>query len=228
LPGVAGFLMEKEIQYLGDAVSSPKHPFIAILGGAKISDKIGVIRNLLEKADQVLIGGGMANTFFKAQGYPVADSLVEDEALETARELLSVGAAKLRLPVDVVIADSFEAEAKSKTMPSGPVPEGWRIMDVGPETVAAYSKVINGAGTVVWNGPMGVFEFPRFAQGTFGVAKAVADSDATSIVGGGDSVAAINTAGLANRITHISTGGGASLEMLEGLTLPGVAALQDK
>jgi phosphoglycerate kinase len=228
LPGVAGFLMEKEIQYLGDAISNPKRPFVAILGGAKISDKIGVIRNLLGKADQVLIGGGMANTFFKAQGYPVADSLVEEEALETARELLSQGSTKLRLPVDVVIADSFEAEAKSKTIPTGAVPEGWRIMDIGPQTVAAYSKVISGAGTVVWNGPMGVFEFPRFAEGTFGVAKAVADSSATSIVGGGDSVAAINTAGLANRITHISTGGGASLEMLEGLTLPGVAALQDK
>ena len=228
LPGVAGFLMEKEIQYLGEAVSDPKHPFVAILGGAKIGDKIGVIRNLLGKADQVLIGGGMANTFFKAQGYAVADSLVEDEALETARELLSHGAAKLRLPVDIVIADRFEAEAKSRTMPSGAVPEGWRIMDIGPETVATYSKVVSGAGTVVWNGPMGVFEFPRFAEGTFGVAKAVADSTATSIVGGGDSVAAINTAGLANRITHISTGGGASLEMLEGLTLPGVAALQDK
>ena len=228
LPGVAGFLMEKEIQYLGDAVSNPKRPFVAILGGAKISDKIGVIRNLLGKADQVLIGGGMANTFFKAQGYPVADSLVEEEALETARELLAQGSSKLRLPVDVVIADSFEAEAKSKTMPTGAVPEGWRIMDIGPLTVAAYSKVVSGAGTVVWNGPMGVFEFPRFAAGTFGVAKAVADSSATSIVGGGDSVAAINTAGLANRITHISTGGGASLEMLEGLTLPGVAALQDK
>jgi phosphoglycerate kinase len=228
LPGVAGFLMEKEIQYLGDAVSNPKRPFVAILGGAKISDKIGVIQNLLGKADQVLIGGGMANTFFKAQGYPVADSLVEEEALETARELLAHGSVKLRLPVDVVIADSFEAEAKSKTMPTGAVPEGWRIMDIGPQTVAAYSKVVSGAGTVVWNGPMGVFEFPRFAEGTFGVAKAVADSKATSIVGGGDSVAAINTAGLASRITHISTGGGASLEMLEGLTLPGVAALQDK
>jgi phosphoglycerate kinase len=228
LPAVAGFLMEKEIQYLGEAVSNPKHPFVAILGGAKISDKIGVIRNLLGKADQVLIGGGMANTFFKAQGYPVADSLVEDEALETARELLKEGSAKLRLPVDVVIADSFEAEAKSKTMAAGAVPDSWRIMDIGPETVAAYAKVVSSAGTVVWNGPMGVFEFPRFAEGTFGVAKAVAASGATSIVGGGDSVAAINKAGLASKITHISTGGGASLEMLEGLTLPGVAALQDK
>ncbi len=228
LPSVAGFLMEKEIQYLGEAVANPKPPFVAILGGAKISDKIGVIRNLLGKADQVLIGGGMANTFFKAQGYPVADSLVEDEALETARELLKEGSAKLRLPVDVVIADSFDAEAKSKTMAAGAVPDGWRIMDIGPQTVAAYAKVLNGAGTVVWNGPMGVFEFPRFAEGTFGVARAVAASGATSIVGGGDSVSAINKAGLASKITHISTGGGASLEMLEGLTLPGVAALEDK
>ena len=228
LPAVSGFLMEKEIQYLGQAIENPKRPFIAILGGAKISDKIGVIRNLLQKADQVLIGGGMANTFFKAQGYPVADSLVEDSALDTAKELLKEGSTRLRLPVDVVIADRFDNEAEKKTMPMGPVPEGWRIMDIGPETVVAFSKTIHGAGTIVWNGPMGVFEFPRFAEGTFGVAKAVAESNAVSIVGGGDSVAAINQSGLADRITHISTGGGASLEMLEGLTLPGVAALQDK
>ena len=228
LPAVAGFLMEEEIKYLGQAIADPKKPFVAILGGAKISDKIGVIRNLLTKADQVLIGGGMANTFFKAQGYPVADSLVEDEALETARELLQLGGTRLRLPVDMVVADKFEAEAVSKTMPTGPVPDGWRIMDVGPQTVAAYAKTVANAGTVVWNGPMGVFEFPKFAQGTFGVAKAVAESKAISIVGGGDSVAAVTAAGLAERITHISTGGGASLEMLEGLVLPGLAALQDK
>lgn len=227
LPAVAGFLMEEEIKYLGQAIASPKKPFIAILGGAKISDKIGVIRNLLTKADQVLIGGGMANTFFKAQGYPVADSLVEDEALETARELLQVGGTRLRLPVDMVVGDKFDAEANSKTMPMGPVPEGWRIMDIGPATVAAYAKTVAGAGTVVWNGPMGVFEFPKFAHGTIGVAKAVADSSAISIIGGGDSVAAVSAAGLADRITHISTGGGASLEMLEGLVLPGLAALQD-
>jgi phosphoglycerate kinase len=228
LPAVAGFLMEKEIQYLGAAIADPKHPFVAILGGAKISDKIGVIRNLLKIADQVLIGGGMANTFFKAQGYPVADSLVEDEALETARELLGQGSHKLRLPIDVVIADKFEDGAEKKTMPVGPIPGGWRIMDVGPETVKVYAKAIDEAGTVVWNGPMGVFEMPNFARGTFGVAEAVANSGAVSIIGGGDSVAAINAAGLAEKITHISTGGGASLEMLEGLTLPGVAALQDK
>ncbi len=228
LPAVAGFLMEKEIQYLGQAIADPKRPFVAILGGAKISDKIGVIRNLLAKADWVLIGGGMANTFFKAQGIPVGDSLVEAEALETAQQLLQEGGAKLRLPVDVVIADRFEADAQRKIMPVGAVPDGWRILDIGPETVAAYRTVLLDAGTVVWNGPMGVFEFPPFAEGTFGVARAVAESGAVSIVGGGDSVAAVNAAGLADRITHISTGGGASLEMLEGLTLPGVAALMDK
>lgn len=228
LPAVAGFLMEKEIQYLGRAIKNPEHPFIAILGGAKISDKIGVIRNLLGISDQVLIGGGMANTFFKAQGYPIGDSLVEDEVLDTARQLLKDGGNRLRLPVDVVIADRFENEAERKVMAMGPIPEGWRIMDIGPQTVAAYSKTISGARTVVWNGPMGVFEFPNFSEGTFGIARAVAESDAVAIVGGGDSVAAINQSGLSDQITHISTGGGASLEMLEGITLPGVAALKDK
>lgn len=220
--------MEKEIQYLGQAIADPKRPFIAILGGAKISDKIGVIRNLLKKADQVVIGGGMANTFFKAEGYPVGDSLVEDEALETARQISQESGSRLRLPVDVIIADRFDANAASKTMPMGPIPVGWRIMDIGPESVVAFSKVLAGAGTVVWNGPMGVFEFPPFAQGTYGVAKAVATSGGTTIIGGGDSVAAIKQSGLANKITHISTGGGASLEMLEGLELPGVVALQDQ
>jgi phosphoglycerate kinase len=228
LPAVAGFLMEEEIKYLGQAIANPKRPFIAILGGAKISDKIGVIKNLLTKADQVLVGGGMANTFFKAEGYPVADSLVEDEALETARQLLQEGGTRLRLPIDMVIGDKFDAEAESKVMPTGPVPDGWRILDIGPETVKVFSKALADAGTVVWNGPMGVFEFPRFATGTIGVAKAVAGSGAISIIGGGDSVAAINQAGLADKITHISTGGGASLEMLEGLVLPGLAALLDK
>lgn len=228
LPAVAGFLLEKEIRYLGQAIADPKRPFIAILGGAKISDKIGVIRNLLTKADQILIGGGMANTFFKAQGYPVGDSLVEDEALDTARQLVADGMAHLRLPVDVVIGDKFAEDAKKKVMDMSPVPDGWRILDIGPKTVAAYSKAVHGSGTVVWNGPMGVFEFPEFAKGTFELAKAVAGSGATTVVGGGDSVAAIMESGLADKITHISTGGGASLEMLEGLTLPGVAALQDK
>lgn len=228
LPAVAGFLMEKEIQYLGEAIANPKRPFVAILGGAKISDKIGVIRNLLKIADHVLIGGGMANTFFKAQGYPVGDSLVEDEALDTARELLAMGGTRLRLPIDVVIANRFENDAESRVMPMAPVPDGWRILDIGPETAAAFRKVIASAGTVVWNGPMGVFEMPNFAQGTYSIAQAVASSGATSIIGGGDSVAAVNQSGLANKITHISTGGGASLEMLEGLVLPGVAALLDR
>jgi len=227
LPGAAGFLLEKEIQYLGQAIENPAKPFIAILGGAKVSDKIGVIRNLLKRADQVLIGGGMANTFFKAEGYPVGDSLVEDDVLGTARELVQEGGSSLRLPVDVVIAESFEAEAESRIMSVGPVPDGWRIMDIGPESVAIFNKVIRTAGTVVWNGPMGVFEFPGFAKGTFGIAEAVAGCGATTIIGGGDSVAAINQSGLADKISHISTGGGASLEMLEGLELPGVAALED-
>lgn len=228
LPGVAGFLMEKEIQYLGQAVDDPKRPFVAILGGAKVSDKIGVIKHLLEKADTVLIGGGMANTFFKAQGYAMGDSLVEPEALDTARELLKLGASKLRLPVDVVIADKFEDSAQKKTQTVGDVPAGWRVLDIGPETVKSFSQIIADAGTVVWNGPMGVFEFPNFALGTFEIARAVAASKAVSVIGGGDSVAAVTQAGVADKITHISTGGGASLEMLEGLPLPGLVALQDK
>jgi phosphoglycerate kinase len=228
LPSAAGFLMEKEIRYLGQAIADPERPFIAILGGAKISDKIGVIRNLLKRADQVLIGGGMANTFFKAQGYPIGESLVEDEALDTARELLAEGGNHLRLPVDVVIADRFDNDAERRVMSMSSVPESWRILDIGPETVDTFAKIIEEARTVVWNGPMGVFEFPRFSEGTFGVARAVAHSKATSIVGGGDSIAAIQEAGVADQISHISTGGGASLEMLEGLVLPGLAALQDK
>jgi phosphoglycerate kinase len=228
LPGVAGFLMEKEIQYLGQAIDNPKRPFVAILGGAKVSDKIGVIKNLLQKADSVLIGGGMANTFFKAQGYSMGDSLVEGEALETAKELLKIGGQKLHLPVDMVIADKFEDSAHKKTMDVSEVPAGWRVLDIGPETIKAYSKIISDAGTVVWNGPMGVFEFPNFASGTFEIAKAIAASKAISVIGGGDSVAAVTQAGVADKITHISTGGGASLEMLEGLALPGLVALQDK
>lgn len=227
-PGVAGFLLEKEIKYLSSAVENPKRPFVAILGGAKISDKIGVIKNLLSKADHVLIGGGMANTFFKAQGYEMADSLVQDEALDTAKEILGAGSSKLVLPVDMVIANAFDNGAETKVIPTGNVPAGWRVLDVGPETVKTFSKFIAEAGTVVWNGPMGVFEMPTFAKGTFEVAKAVADSNAISIIGGGDSVAAIQESGLADKVTHISTGGGASLEMLEGLVLPGVACLEDK
>lgn len=228
LPAVAGFLMEKEIRYLGQAVADPARPFVAILGGAKISDKIGVIDNLLQKADAVLIGGGMANTFLKAKGYDMADSLVEEEALETARELLSKGGEKLYLPVDLVIANAFSNDAEFKVTGLENVPAGWRVLDIGPKTVEEYAKVISGAGTVVWNGPMGVFEMSNFAKGTFGVAEAVASSNAVSIIGGGDSVSAINQSGLSEKVTHISTGGGASLEMLEGKVLPGLAALQDK
>jgi len=228
LPAAAGFLLEKEIKYLGQAIADPKRPFVAILGGAKISDKIGVIQNLLQKADMVLIGGGMANTFFKAQGYEMADSLVEEEAVDTAKALLAEADMGLILPVDMVIADAFEDSAKSQTLPVGDVPAGWRILDVGPETVRTFSQTLAGAGTVVWNGPMGVFEFPNFAKGTFGLAKAVAECGGTTIIGGGDSVSAVKQSGLADKITHISTGGGASLEMLEGLELPGLAALQDK
>jgi phosphoglycerate kinase len=228
LPAVAGFLLEKEIKYLGQTLEAPRRPFVAILGGAKISDKIGVIKNLLGKADQVLIGGGMANTFLKAQGLDLADSLVDADSLTLAAELLAAGKGKLFLPVDVVIADKFEDGAARKTIPAGNVPAGWRVLDIGPETVQAFGKIIAAAGTVVWNGPMGVFEFPNFAKGTYEVAKQVAASSAISVIGGGDSVAAIQESGLADKITHISTGGGASLEMLEGLTLPGVAALLDK
>ncbi|MFH1446028.1 MAG: phosphoglycerate kinase, partial [Chloroflexota bacterium] len=220
LPAAAGFLLQKEIQYLGNAIAEPQRPFVAILGGAKISDKIGVIENLLTKADNILIGGGMANTFFKAQGYEMGDSLVEDEVVDIAKALMEKSGGKLMLPVDVVIADAFDADANTRTMDRGDVPEGWRVLDIGPKSVAAFAAVIKDAGTVVWNGPMGVFEFPEFAQGTFGVAKVVADSKAVSIIGGGDSVAAINQSGLEAKITHISTGGGASLEMLEGKELP--------
>ena len=228
LPSAAGFLLQKEIQYLGNAIDDPKRPFIAILGGAKISDKIGVIDNLLQKADRILIGGGMANTFLAAKGYNMADSLVERESLDIAKALIEKGEAKLMLPVDLVLADKFDAEAETKVVALGDVPAGWRVLDIGPKTVKAYRRTILDAGTVVWNGPMGVFEFPKFATGTFAIAKAVAESQSTSVIGGGDSVSAINQSGLAGKITHISTGGGASLEMLEGLELPGLAALTDK
>jgi phosphoglycerate kinase len=229
LPALAGFLMEKEIEYLGQAASNPKHPYVAILGGAKISDKIGVIENLLAKADRLLIGGGMANTFFKAQGLAVGDSLVEDASLDTARALLAKGGDKLVLPVDAVLGDKFEAGAQSQTIDvMAGVPTGWRILDIGPKTVAAFGAALKGAALVVWNGPMGVFEFPAFAQGTNAVAKLLAESGATTVIGGGESVAAVEQAGLAAKMTHISTGGGASLEMLEGRVLPGLAALNDR
>lgn len=228
IPAAAGFLMQKEIEYLGNAIDDPKRPFIAILGGAKVSDKIGVIENLLKKADKILIGGGMANTFLAAQGYEMADSLVEKDALDQARDLITKGSGKLLLPVDLVIADAFEDTAEQKVVGLGNLPSGWRALDIGPETVSAFAEEIEKAGTIVWNGPMGVFEMPSFAKGTFAIAKVVAESKAISVIGGGDSVSAINQSGLADKITHISTGGGASLEMLEGLELPGLAVLADK
>ncbi len=229
LPAVAGFLMEKELEYLGNALASPRRPFVAILGGAKISDKIGVIENLLGRVDGLLIGGGMANTFLKAQGYDVADSLVEDASLDTARDLLRRGGDRLVLPVDVTVADRFEAEARWQVVAVDRVPPGWRILDIGPRTLNLFQERLNGARTVIWNGPMGVFEFPRFARGTEAVARMVAAlPGATTIIGGGDSAAAVQQAGLADKMSHISTGGGASLEFLEGKTLPGVAALVDR
>jgi phosphoglycerate kinase len=229
LPAVAGFLMEKELEYLGGALASPRRPFVAILGGAKISDKIGVIENLLGQVDSLLIGGGMANTFLKADGYDVAQSLVEDGSVDTARGLLRRAGDRLVLPVDVVVADKFDADAFSQVVAVGSVPAGWRILDVGPRTLELFQERLEGARTVVWNGPMGVFEFPKFATGTEAVARLLANlSGATTIIGGGDSAAAVQQAGLADRMSHISTGGGASLEFLEGKTLPGVAALRDK
>ncbi len=231
LPAVAGFLMEAELTALGRALEAPEHPFVAVLGGAKISDKIGVIRNLLGRVDALLIGGGMANTFLKAQGYDVGASLVEEDALPTAKELLEEAhrrGVQLLLPVDVVVADAFSADAARKAVPVGEVPAGWRILDIGPRTVESFRQALQGARTVVWNGPMGVFEFPPFAEGTRAVAQAIVESGAFSIVGGGDSVAAVQEAGLAERIGHISTGGGASLEFLEGRVLPGVQALLDR
>jgi len=228
-PAVAGFLLEKELEYLGGALADPVPPFLAIMGGAKISDKIAVIENLLSKVDSLLIGGGMANTFFVAQGYGVGQSLVEAEAIETAKSLLAAHADKLILPVDCVVAAEFKAEAEAKVVPVDEVPEGWMILDIGPATIAHFSNRLAAAKTVVWNGPMGVFEFPRFAEGTFAIARALSGlSGATTIIGGGDSAAAAEQSGLAEKMSHISTGGGASLEFLEGKALPGVAALDDR
>ena len=227
MPAVAGFLLEKEIAFLGSAVQDPKRPFVAILGGAKISDKIGVIENLLEKADALLIGGGMANTFLKAKGYEMADSLVEEGSLELAAELMEKGSDKLLIPEDLVVADAFSAEANTKVVGADGVEEGWRALDIGPKTVGRFAATIADAATVVWNGPMGVFELAPFAEGTFAIAKALADSKAITIIGGGDSAAAVEQSGLADKITHISTGGGASLEFLEGIELPGIACLDD-
>jgi phosphoglycerate kinase len=228
LPAVAGFLMEKEISFLGKTLENPERPFIAILGGAKILDKIGVIENLLTKVDRLLIGGGMANTFFKAQGLEVGDSLVQDEALDTARGLLARAGDRLLLPADVIVANEFANDAASMTVKVDDVPVGWRILDIGADAVEHFTEALAGARTVVWNGPMGVFELPSFAGGTLALARALAGLDATTIIGGGDSAAAIQQAGLADKMTHISTGGGASLEMLEGKALPGVVALQER
>ena len=228
LPSVAGFLMEKEIAVLGQALAAPEHPFVAILGGAKISSKIGVIDNLLTKVDGLLIGGGMANTFLKAQGHEVGQSLVEDDSLDVARETLERAGKKLTLPVDAVVADRFDAQADSKVVPVDQVPNDWLILDIGPGTVELFKRELASAKTVVWNGPLGVFEFPRFAAGTEAIARFLADLKATTIIGGGDVVAAVGQAGVADRIAHVSTGGGASLEFLEGKPLPGVAALEDK
>jgi phosphoglycerate kinase len=227
LPAVAGLLLEQELVALGGVLEDPEQPFVAILGGAKISGKIEIIDNLLPKLKRLLIGGGMANTFFKAQGYPVGDSLVEDDAIEIAVATLKQGAEKLMLPVDVVVADAFAADAESKVVPAAQVPDGWRIMDIGPETLRRFGEALRPARTVVWNGPMGVFEFPAFAEGTFALARQLAEIDAITIIGGGDSASAIEQSGLAGEMTHISTGGGASLEFLSGKVLPGVAALDD-
>lgn len=230
-PAVAGFLLEKELKYLGQALADPDHPFIAILGGAKVSDKIAVIENLLEKVDTFLIGGGMAYTFLKAEGRPVGKSIVEEDRLDLAKQLLKKAAEKnvsLLLPEDHVVASEFKKDAEHKVCSDDDFPADWMALDIGPKTIKNYQEALADARMVVWNGPMGVFEFDAFAEGTMAVARALAASSARSIVGGGDSVAAVKKAGVESEMTHISTGGGASLEFLEGKILPGVAALTDK
>ncbi|MBI2001196.1 MAG: phosphoglycerate kinase [candidate division NC10 bacterium] len=226
-----GFLMAKELEYLGRAVTNPARPFVAVLGGAKVSDKIGVLKNLVAKVDVLLVGGGMAYTFLKAQGMEVGASLLEADKLDVARAILDEARAKgitFLLPMDHVVAERAEATAATRLADSTAIPPGWMGLDIGPKAREAFTKLIRGAKTVVWNGPMGVFELAPFREGTFAVARAIAASGATSIVGGGDSVAAVAQAGVADKISHISTGGGASLEFLEGIELPGVAALTDK
>jgi phosphoglycerate kinase len=229
-PAVSGLLMEKELAALGGVLENPDLPFVAIIGGAKVSDKVGVITNLLSKVDTLLIGGAMANTFLLAQGYQVGDSLVEPEAVATAQQILAPAASKaaLLLPTDVVIADAMSAAANRSVVGIDQVPDGWRILDIGPQTVATFGAKIRAAKTVVWNGPMGYFEAAPFAEGTRAIAQALADCQGQTVIGGGDSVAAVEQMGLADKVGHISTGGGASLELLEGRVLPGVAALNDK
>jgi len=229
-PSVAGFLMEKEINYLGNAVENPKRPFIAIIGGAKVSGKLEVLKSLMEKVNIILIGGGMAYTFLKAQGHNVGNSLCEHELIDTAKDTLKSAAekgVKFMLPVDNIAADRFDNAANTKTV-GNDISDGWMALDIGPKTIETYKAEIKNAKTIVWNGPMGCFEMPNFANGTMAICKAVADSGAISIIGGGDSVAAVNQSGLTDKMSHVSTGGGASLEFLEGKDLPGVTALDDK
>lgn len=230
LPSVCGFLIQKEIKIMGDALSNPERPFVAILGGAKVSDKIGVINNLIEKVDTIIIGGGMAYTFAKAKGMKIGNSLCEDDKVELAKELMQKAenkGVKLLLPIDDIIADKFDNDANYKVN-EGDIPDGFMGMDIGPKTQKLYADAIKNAKTVIWNGPMGVFEMPNFAVGTCEVARAVAESGAVSIIGGGDSASAVTKLGFADKMTHISTGGGASLEFLEGLELPGIACLMEK
>lgn len=231
LPAYAGLLVEKELSVMGKALDDPKRPFVAVLGGAKVSDKIGVINNLLEKADTVIIGGGMAYTFIKAMGYEIGNSLLEADKLDYALEMIEKAkrnGVSLLLPVDTAVGNEFKADCDSEIVDIKDMPAGWMGMDIGPKTIELFSDAIKNAGTVVWNGPMGVFEFDAFAKGTKAMAQALADSGAITIVGGGDSAAAVEKLGFADKMTHISTGGGASLEFLEGLELPGVACLLDK
>ena len=231
LPAVAGELIGKELSVMGKALDNPERPFVAILGGRKVSDKIGVINNLLEKVDTLIIGGAMSYTFFKAMGLNIGNSLVEEDKLSLAKQLLAKAEAKgikMLLPVDCVLANDFNAQAEMLTVDYDKIPDGWEGMDIGPKTRELYAQAIKPAKTVIWNGPMGVFEFPRFAEGTKAVAKAMSECSGTTIIGGGDSAAAVEQLGFASKITHISTGGGASLEFFEGLELPGVAALNDK
>ena len=231
LPAVSGFLIQKELEVLGDAISDPKRPLVAILGGSKVSSKIGVINNLLNIADTIIIGGGMAYTFSAAQGGKVGDSLLEADWESYANDMVAKAAekgVKLLLPVDTVCADDYAPDAKSQVVKAGQIPDGWQGLDIGPETVKLYCAAVADAGTVIWNGPMGVFEFPAFAKGTEAVARALSETNAVTIIGGGDSAAAVEQLGYADKMTHISTGGGASLEFLEGKELPGVACLLDK